>query len=183
MGKSSRKQGSNQKKAMGEQHHHGREASSRERLHTCTHVLTSFLPGRQSLQQPHSSQRNCLQGKIKSYQQRPVQVHIHCEKTVLTWPLVKIFHLLRLSPIIEGSYGCFHFNISTLITIGREKRQRTQQHFKCEVAIFRFSRTAARWLNRHISIGNQWPNDYHAFWICCGIYNYVEVKIRGCQLL
>lgn len=146
------------------------------------HVLT-FLLQREGLRQPHSLQRNCLQGEMKTHQQRPVQAHTYCGKTVLTWPLVEIFHLLRISPITERRHGCFHFSISTLITTGREKRQRTQKHFKCEVAMLWFSRAAARCLKRQISIGKQWPNDHHGFWICCGIYSSVEVKIRGCQLL
>lgn len=167
---------------MDKQHQHGGEAASRPRLQACMHLLT-FLLQREGLWQPHSSQRNCLQGEMKTRQQRPVQAHTYCKKTVLTWPLVKIFHLLRISPITERSHGCFHFNISTLTTTSREKGQRTPKHFKCEVATLWFSRAAARCLKRHISIGNQWPNDHRASWICCGIYSSIEVKIRGCQLL
>ena len=152
------KQGSHQKKGMGKQHHHGRGSFS-----SCTHVLTSFLPRSKGLQPPHSPQRNCLQGKIKSCQQSPVQVHICCEKIVLTWPLVKIFHLLRLSPITRGSHGCFHFNISILTTIGREGTEDSTTFQVRGSCILIFQDTAARWLkyaHLHRQSMTQWSSRF-----------------------
>lgn len=73
---------------MGKQQQHDTEAASRQRLQACMQVLTLLLQ-REGLQQPHSLQRNCLQGEMKTHQQRPLQAHTYCGKTVLTWPLEK----------------------------------------------------------------------------------------------
>lgn len=80
-------------------------------------------------------QRNCLQGKIKSHQQRPVQVHGYGDRTALPQPLVKR-SLCSGSHLAERGVTGVFTSVSPHVSPSRGKGQRNQQLFTCEAAGF-----------------------------------------------
>lgn len=111
------------------------------------------------------------------------QVHIYCRRLVLTRPLVK-HAICSGSHLSEGEVTDVFTSVSLHVSPLGERRDRGINNISSlRQPCFDFSGQQQGGWNRHISIGNRWPNDHRASWICCGIYSCTEVKTRSRQLL